>query len=476
MCVLGCMLLSESALARGIDSLSKADFYKASHQWYFEIMKESHANNEVIDMVVMKSKLLDKGLYEQSGGTPYLVLLGEAVASVDSMDSYIKIVKDKATRRAIDTFGNNIIDSLMDPDKDTDEVLLQLTEGVKDVERAALSKRRKSIPYIMAEDITAKNQNFVINNFVPESAITILSAEGESGKTTLVSHWIACLSAGTGFPGRAAQDPIKCWWVSNEDNPASRIKPSLIAHGGNLANIPVTSGWFEGFTPKGIKDCDQFIGDMGIKFCYFDPLWEFVAKAVAFGGSQTDIAVRTAMNGMAQVLLKHGCSMVGAGHVAKATAQSRKAGQANAASAVPYGSVEMFNVARSALTLVPVENDANKKIVSLHHIKCNVGRQSNPVVFEIMSDEIEVDNTRISLGRLGWMDGAHRPSEWAIIKSAFMGMVSGQRLHRDNLVNLLRGAGYGNDTIKATLNRPELMREGHEFWLDPFLMDGETDF
>jgi hypothetical protein len=74
------------------------------------------------------------------------------------------------------------------------------------------------------------------------------------------------------------------------------------------------------------------------------------------------------------------------------------------------------------------------------------------------------------------MDGAHRPSEWAIIKSAFMGMVSGQRLHRDNLVNLLRGAGYGNDTIKATLNRPELMREGHEFWLDPFLMDGETDF
>lgn len=469
MCVLGCMMLSPTAAKTALKELKPEDFYVRAHQWYFQTFQEADAEGVVVDMVVMKARLMEKGLYEQSGGTASLLLRADSVVSTENIASYIGIVKDKATRRGIDEFGNQVIDSLANPYFTTEDSIKVVTEGAKAVETIARSNTRRSIPYVYASQIVAKPQNFLVQNYVPESAITLLSAEGESGKTTLLSHWIACLSAGMPFPGRTVCEPMRCWWISNEDSPEARIKPGLIAHGGDPSTVAITSGWFEGFTEKGIKDCDQFIGDMGIKFCYFDPLWEFVAKAVQSGGAQTDIAVRTAMNGMAQVLHRHGCTMVGAGHIAKATAQSRKAGQANASSAIPYGSVEMFNVARSALTLVQVENETSQKIVSLRHIKCNVGRQSKPITFEILSDKIELDGSEISLGRLAWLQGAeHRATPWEIVKSIFYSKGTGERVHRDFIVNALKGAGYGKETIRETMNRPELMREGHEFWIDPF--------
>ncbi len=470
MCVLGCMMLSPTAAKTALKELTSTDFFVRAHQWYFDIFAEADAEGVVVDMVVMKARLMAKGLYEQTGGTPSLLLRAESVVSTENLPSYIEIVKDKALRRNIDEFGHQVLDSLVNPHFETKDAIRVVTEGAKNVEATANANARKAIPFVYADKIVAKPQNFLVSNYVPENAITLLSAEGESGKTTLLSHWIACLSAGIPFPGRPIAEPMNCWWISNEDSPESRIKPSLIAHGGDPATVAVTSGWFEGFTPKGIKDCDQFIGDMRIKFCYFDPLWEFVAKAVQAGGAQTDIAVRTAMNGMAQVLHRHGCTMVGAGHVAKATAQSRKAGLTNASSAIPYGSVEMFNVARSALTLVQVENDTSSKIVSLAHIKCNVGKQSKPISFEILSDKIDIDGHEISLGRLAWLHGAdHRAKPWDIVKSLFYSLPTDSRVHRDVIVNALKGAGYGKETIKDTMNRPELMREGHEFWLDPYL-------
>jgi hypothetical protein len=119
---------------------------------------------------------------------------------------------------------------------------------------------------------------------------------------------------------------------------------------------------------------------------------------------------------------------------------------------------------------VQVENDLSSKIVSLAHIKCNVGKQSKPISFEILSDKIDIDGHEISLGRLAWLHGAdHRAKPWDIVKSLFYSLPTDSRVHRDVIVNALKGAGYGKETIKDTMNRPELMREGHEFWLDPYL-------
>ena len=121
--LLGSILLDDSRFLDVGGILALEDFAIEKHRRIFQRMTELHERNERIDRLTLAHELMRYSELESVDGLSYLVSLDDGLPRVSSLDSYIKIVRDKATLRKIAIASQQLMNRALLAEEDPDEIL-----------------------------------------------------------------------------------------------------------------------------------------------------------------------------------------------------------------------------------------------------------------------------------------------------------------------------------------------------------------
>jgi replicative DNA helicase len=99
--VLGSILLDDTLYVQAAGTLESEDFSLEKHRRIFKRMGELQERGERIDRITVANELMKFNELEACDGLTYLVSLDDGLPQIPNLDSYIRIVKDKAVLRRI---------------------------------------------------------------------------------------------------------------------------------------------------------------------------------------------------------------------------------------------------------------------------------------------------------------------------------------------------------------------------------------
>jgi replicative DNA helicase len=99
--VLGSILLDDTLYIQAAGTLEPDDFSLEKHRRIFKRMGELQDRGEKIDRITVANELMRFNELEACDGLTYLVSLDDGLPQIPNLDSYIRIVKDKAVLRRI---------------------------------------------------------------------------------------------------------------------------------------------------------------------------------------------------------------------------------------------------------------------------------------------------------------------------------------------------------------------------------------
>ena len=121
--VLGSILLDDALYVQAAGTLEADDFSLESHRRIFKRMGELQERGEKIDRITVANELMKFNELEACGGLSYLVELDDGLPQIPNLDSYIRIVKDKAVLRRIIFAGQHMMNRALAGEEEPDEIL-----------------------------------------------------------------------------------------------------------------------------------------------------------------------------------------------------------------------------------------------------------------------------------------------------------------------------------------------------------------
>ncbi len=121
--VLGSILIDDQMFLQVAGALDTEDFSLEKHRRIYQRMLELKDRNERIDRVTLANELMRHGQLESVDGLGYLVSLDDGLPAIANLDSYIRIVKNKALLRRIILTSQRTIDRCIAGDEDADSIL-----------------------------------------------------------------------------------------------------------------------------------------------------------------------------------------------------------------------------------------------------------------------------------------------------------------------------------------------------------------
>jgi replicative DNA helicase len=121
--ILGSVLLDDARFIDIAGVLTNEDFALEKHRRIFARMSELHERSERIDRVTVANELLRYNELESVDGLSYLVSLDDGLPRISNLDSYVKIVRDKATLRRIAVASQHLMNRALMAEDDPEEIL-----------------------------------------------------------------------------------------------------------------------------------------------------------------------------------------------------------------------------------------------------------------------------------------------------------------------------------------------------------------
>ena len=197
---LGCGFISKTALTKLCDDLTADMFYDEKNALIFTAMKSLHNNNENIDTTILVNEIEKNGSINKVGGLAYLSEVIDSVVSASNVDSYIKIVRDKALRRNLINTCESIEKKARDEINGTDEIIdsaekdiFQITKQKKSGEFKTvgnvLKSARQNLEFLSKQgsDITGLPTGFVdfdkLTAGLHPNQLIVIAARPGMGKT-----------------------------------------------------------------------------------------------------------------------------------------------------------------------------------------------------------------------------------------------------------------------------------------------------
>nr|WP_325190650.1 replicative DNA helicase [uncultured Selenomonas sp.] len=146
--VLGAMMLKPEAVSQALEMLHAEDFYRQAHRAVFSVMHDLARTGEPVDIVTVTEALKKGGLLEQVGGISFLSNLTNAVPSIANLHYYAKIVREKATLRALIDASTEIASAAYEASDD-------IAEQLDDAERKilAIAGGQSTGTFVPAKDV-----------------------------------------------------------------------------------------------------------------------------------------------------------------------------------------------------------------------------------------------------------------------------------------------------------------------------------
>jgi replicative DNA helicase len=128
--VLGSIMLDDSFFIQAAGALESGDFSLEKHRRIFARMAELHERGERIDRITVANELLRFNELEACDGLSYLVSLDDGLPKVPNLDSYIRIVKDKAILRRIIFASQHLMNRCLMGEEEPEEILAGAEESL----------------------------------------------------------------------------------------------------------------------------------------------------------------------------------------------------------------------------------------------------------------------------------------------------------------------------------------------------------
>ena len=140
-------------------------------------------------------------------------------------------------------------------------------------------------------DFTEEEPSWLVEGWIPEGQITLLAADGGTGKTTLWCNLVAALSSGRPClldSPDVKREPLKVAFFSTEDSVKKKLKRQLRQAGANEDNILTTdfsSGGGDALRELklGSDRLREVIANFRPALCVFDPIQGFLPSRVNMG-------------------------------------------------------------------------------------------------------------------------------------------------------------------------------------------------
>ena len=149
--VLGSMLVDKDAVVKAIELLKVADFYRQDNSEIFAAMLDVYAKGDSIDFLTVKEALKLRNSLEKVGGDEYLSSLIDMVPTTSNVDSYIRIVEEKATLRSLIKAANDIVAYGYAETEEVDKIIDMTEKRIFDVLQNRNAKGYASIKDILVD-------------------------------------------------------------------------------------------------------------------------------------------------------------------------------------------------------------------------------------------------------------------------------------------------------------------------------------
>lgn len=159
--VLGALLIDSNSIDECLIILKTAEvFYKEAHKYIFEAISELYANNELIDLLTVSSRLRSMNKLELAGGDWYLITLTQKIASSAHIEIHARLLQQFYIKRQLIRDAAMMLSMAYDADKDSLELLNEWGDSLDNLNEQ-ISSGRKNISYAEGLDLVEKRVEFL---------------------------------------------------------------------------------------------------------------------------------------------------------------------------------------------------------------------------------------------------------------------------------------------------------------------------
>ncbi|MCK5416430.1 replicative DNA helicase, partial [Candidatus Parcubacteria bacterium] len=145
------LLIDKDVILKVVDIVNEHDFYKNSHRYIFEAMKDLYAKNEPIDILTLTNKLKEREQLEKIGGRTYLAHLSNVSATSAHAENYAEIIQKKATLRRLIKAAKRITELGYDENEEVDKLLDEAEQNLFKVSQAYSKTQFISIDNLLSD-------------------------------------------------------------------------------------------------------------------------------------------------------------------------------------------------------------------------------------------------------------------------------------------------------------------------------------
>lgn len=204
--VLGAILCDNRAFDVVTTVIGADVFFRDAHRRIFEAMLRLADQHQPIDLVTLKEALERQGALDDVGGPVYLAALLDTGSTSTNVEYYARILKEKATLRAIIFNANKTLSDAYEADRDAAEVLEDAERNFfairdKDTRVDVVSseqrarRTRKLVEHIIDAGGAVRGLTTGLNDLDAEMLglrkgdLILVAARPSMGKTTLLQHF-----------------------------------------------------------------------------------------------------------------------------------------------------------------------------------------------------------------------------------------------------------------------------------------------
>ena len=160
--ILGAILLDNALITQAIEQLKPDDFYQPLHRRIFKAMISLFERAESIDPILIGEELKKEGQLESIGGVAGITNLTIGLPHFSDLQSYTKVVKQKATVRNLIKVCNQITSEALAEEEEA-EIILDHAEQM--IFALADERTRQGFAHIqpIAEDVLVKIREYAKN-------------------------------------------------------------------------------------------------------------------------------------------------------------------------------------------------------------------------------------------------------------------------------------------------------------------------
>ena len=168
--ILGAILLDNQAFNSAAQIVTAEDFFGDSNAVIYAAMAALSERNAGIDPITVRAELERADTLDRAGGAAYISSLIDGMPTGGNIEQYARLVKDKASLRALIGTSNSIIHMAMEGAVDTDELLDRAEHSIFEISEAKIRKGFLAVRDVAADTMREIEELMERGDFVTGAA------------------------------------------------------------------------------------------------------------------------------------------------------------------------------------------------------------------------------------------------------------------------------------------------------------------